>query len=74
MADEIVDEASSTKFRPAEKMERLSLEGLALLADSEEALRLGKVEQLDETQFRGGARWMAAQLNSHRRKRDSERR
>ena len=33
----------------------------------------GKVAQLDEAQFRGGARWMAAQLNLHRRKRDDER-
>lgn len=73
MAQEIVEEASSTKFRPAEKMERLDLEGLALLAGQEEALRLGKVAQLDEAQFSGGARWMAAQLNAHRRKRDAER-
>jgi thymidylate synthase len=73
MAQEIVDEASSTKFRPAEKMERLDLEGLALLAGQEEALRLGKVASLDEAQFSGGARWMAAQLNAHRRKRDAER-
>ena len=74
MATEIVDEASETKFRRAEKMERLDLKGLALLAGQEESLRLGKVAQLDEAQFSGGARWMAEQLNAHRRKRDSERR
>lgn len=73
MAQEISDEVSSTKFRHAEKMERLDLEGLALLAGQEESLRLGKVAQLDEAQFSGGARWMAAQLNAHRRKRDAER-
>jgi thymidylate synthase len=73
MAQEIGEEASSTKFRHAEKMERLDLEGLALLAGQEESLRLGKVAQLDEAQFSGGTRWMAIQLNAHRRKRDAER-
>ena len=73
MAEEVVDEASSTKFRKAEKMERLSLKGLALLAEKEEDLRTGRIEKLDTTQFDGGARWMAEQLNNHRKKRDSER-
>lgn len=73
MAEEIVDEASSTKFRRAEKMEPLSLKGLALLAEQEEDLRTGKVKSLDTAQFHGGARWMAEQLNLHRKKRDSER-
>ena len=73
MAEEIVDEASSTKFHKAEKMERLTLEGLALLSEQEEELRNRKVTQIDTAQFSGGARWMAEQLNSHRRKRDAGR-
>ena len=73
MAEKIVDEASSTKFHKAEKMERLTLEGLALLSEKEEDLRLGKVKQIDTAQFSGGATWMAECLNQHRRKRDAER-
>jgi thymidylate synthase len=72
-AERAIDEASSTKFRPAAKMEPIDLKGLALLGEQEQLLRVGNVAQIDEAQFRGGARWMAAQLNAHRRKRDGER-
>jgi hypothetical protein len=55
-------------------MEPIDLEGLALLVEQEEALRTGKVESIAEEHFKGGVRWMAQQLNAHRRKRDAERR
>jgi thymidylate synthase len=72
-AEQAVDEASSTKFRPAAKMEPISHLELSRLVSLEQSLRVGKVAQLDEAQFRSGVRWMAEQLNAHRRKRDAER-
>jgi thymidylate synthase len=57
----------------AEPMAPISLKELALLADQEEALRTGKVAEIGTTQFSSGVRWMAEQLNAHRRKRDGER-
>jgi thymidylate synthase len=56
----------------AEPMLPLSLEELASLAEQETALRTGKVAEIGETQFSSGVRWMAIQLNAHRRKRDAE--
>lgn len=73
MATEISAEFNSREFHPAEPMEPLTLKGLALLAEQEEALRTGKVYQLDVNEFSGGVKWMAEQLNSHRRKRDAQR-
>ena len=57
----------------AAPMDPLSLEELASLAEQEEALRIGKVSSIDTAQFSSGVRWMAEQLNTHRRKRDAER-
>ena len=54
-------------------MEPLTLAGVASLAKQEEALRTGKVAQIGEAEFSGGARWMAERLNEHRRKMDAER-
>lgn len=73
MASEIVKEYLSQGFVPAKPMDPISLEELASLADDEEALRVGKVAQIDQNRYSGGVRWMAAQLNAHRRKRDDER-
>lgn len=57
----------------AEPMLPISLEELASLAEQEAALRTGKVAEIGEAQFSSGVRWMAQQLNAHRRKRDGER-
>lgn len=73
MADSVENAYLDNRFQLAAPMEPIDLEGLALLVEQEEALRTGKVAQLDEAQFRGGTRWMAQQLNAHRRKRDAER-
>jgi thymidylate synthase len=62
-----------SEFHPAAPMEPLDLGELALLANDEEALRTGKVAQIGEDGYTGGVRWLASQLNSHRRKRDGER-
>ena len=67
------EEYLSEGYRSAEPMEPLSHLDISRLAAQEQALRLGKVAQLDESGFGGGARWMAGQLNQHRRKRDAER-
>jgi thymidylate synthase len=72
-AQSVRDEYLSKDFIVAAPMEPIDLEGLSLLAEQEEGLRTGKVAQIDEAQFGGGVRWMAAQLNGHRRKRDAER-
>lgn len=72
-ASAIADTYLSQGVVVAEPMAPISLEELASLADQEEALRTGKVKQIDTTQFRSGVLWMAEQLNAHRRKRDGER-
>ena len=72
-AQAVGDEYLSKDFIEAPPMEPFTLEELASLVEQEEGLRTGKVAQLDEAQFGGGVRWMAAQLNQHRRKRDAER-
>ncbi len=74
MASAVGKSYFSPGFVPAPPMDPVSGSDLARLVDAEEALRTGKVEQLGEAQFGGGARWMAEQLNAHRRKRDDERR
>jgi thymidylate synthase len=73
MADRVLETYLNEGFQQAAPMDPIDLEGLALLVEQEEALRTGKVDQIDENQFGGGVRWMAAQLNQHRRKRDAER-
>lgn len=73
MADSVEKAYLDNRFQLAAPMEPIDMKGLALLVEQEEALRTGKVAQLDEAQFRGGTRWMAQQLNAHRRKRDAER-
>lgn len=73
MADSVLETYLDERFQQAAPMEPLSLGGLSLLIEEEEALRTGKVAQIDEAQFDGGARWMAQQLNAHRRQRDAER-
>ena len=60
-------------FKLAKPMEPLSLTQLDTLTKDEEALRTGKVAQIGEGKYTGGVRWMAEQLNAHRRKRDAER-
>jgi thymidylate synthase len=73
MADSVVKSYFNNGFQVAAPMEPITLEGLALLVDQEEALRNGRLAQIDEARFDGGVRWMAGQLNQHRRKRDVER-
>jgi len=73
MANSVVNSYLNDSFHPAAPMEPITLEGLSLLVEKEEALRTGKVAQLDENEFGGGIRWMVQQLNAHRRKRDAER-
>jgi thymidylate synthase len=72
-ASAIADTYLSQGVVVAEPMAPISLKELALLADQEEALRTGKVKQIDTAQFSSGVLWMAEQLNAHRRKRDGER-
>jgi thymidylate synthase len=73
MASDIVRCYVSKDFTMAAPMEPISLEELASLADDEEALRTGKVAVIGEDRYSGGIRFMAEQLNVHRRKRDGER-
>lgn len=73
MASAVVCEYLSPGFSPAAPMEPISLEELASLAEYEEALRTGKAGPDGSSQFSGGVRWMAEQLDAHRRKRDDER-
>jgi thymidylate synthase len=73
MASDIVKKYVGYEFDTAAPMEPIDLEGLALLVDDEEKLRTGKVDQIEEDKYSGGTRWLAAQLNAHRRKRDDER-
>lgn len=73
MASEVVKWYLDDSSIWAAPMEPIDLEGLALLAGDEEALRTRKVEQIDEDRYSGGVRWLAQQLNLHRRKRDAER-
>ncbi len=72
-AGAVVKAYVSKEFHAAAPMGPLDLGELALLAEQEEALRTGKVAEIGEAQFGGGARFLAAQLNAHRRKRDAER-
>jgi thymidylate synthase len=72
-ASAIADTYLSQGVIAAGPMAPLSLKELALLAEQEEALRTGKVKQIDTAQFSSGVLWMAEQLNAHRRKRDGER-
>ena len=72
-AAEVVSNYLYSTFQPAAPMEPIDLEGLSLLAEDERALRTGKVASLDEARYSGGVRWLSAQLNAHRRKRDVER-
>lgn len=74
MASAVVKGYLSHGFKAAAPMEPITLEELASLADDEEALRTGKVAEIGEAKYHGGVRWMAEQLNAHRRKRDAERR
>ena len=73
MASAVVENYLAPGFEAAAPMDPFASAELATLLNAEEALRTGKVAQLDEALFSGGARWMAAQLNAHRRKRDDER-
>lgn len=72
-ADAVAKAYVSKEFRAAAPMGPLDLGELALLAEQEEALRTRKVDQIGEAQFGSGVRWLAVQLNAHRRKRDEER-
>jgi thymidylate synthase len=74
MASAVTNTYLTSGFKAAAPMEPIDLEGLSLLIEQEEALRLGRVAQLDEDHFGGGTRWMCRQLNANRRKRDDERR
>ena len=73
-ASAIMSKYVSQDIIVAKPMMALSLEELASLSEQENALRTDKVAQIDESQFSSGVRWMAEQLNAHRRKRDAERR
>jgi thymidylate synthase len=61
------------EFPAARPMEPIDLEGLARLVEYECELREGRVAPDGSARFNGGVRWMAEQLESHRRKRDGER-
>lgn len=58
---------------PLPSMEPIhSLESMERLARDEALLRTSSIAAIDEQSYQGAERWFAAQLNAHRRKRDSE--
>lgn len=73
MAEEVATEYLSPEFRPAAPMEPLVLAEMGRLVEYEEALRTRRVAPNGSSQFSGGVRWLAEQLEAHRRKRDAER-
>lgn len=73
MAQNILKEYLSPGFQEAASMEPLDLDGMVRLVEHEEALRTGRVGPDGSARFDGGVRWMAEQLEAHRRKRDAER-
>ena len=73
MASDVVSAYLHHRFEPAAPMGPISLQELAWLAEDEEALRLGKKAEIGTDRYSGGTRWLAEQLNTHRRKRDDER-
>jgi thymidylate synthase len=73
MARDVVNEYISPSYIPAAPMEPIDLSEMGRLIEYEEALRTRKVEPNGSSAFSGGIRWMAEQLEAHRRKRDSER-
>jgi thymidylate synthase len=62
-----------TKPEVIAPMEPVSLDEMGRLVEYEEALRTGKAKPDGSAGFTGGVRWMAEQLEHHRRKRDQER-
>ena len=72
MAEKIITEGTSSKFRPAAKMEQIDLKGLALLVEDEQLLREGKVTDVDLSKYSGGCSWMAGCLTDHRRQRNAK--
>ena len=72
-ATEVFENYMKQRFQHAKPMEPIDLTQLGWLRVDEEALRTGKVAQIGEDRYTGGVRWMAEQLNAHRRKRDAER-
>ena len=72
MAQEVVKEYLNPGYTAAIPMHPIVIGEVPRLLEFEEALRKGKVLQNDSSQFTGGIRWMAEQLESQRRKRDAE--
>lgn len=73
MAEEVAKEYLAPGFHPAVPMDPIDLTEMGRLVEYEEALRTRRVEPNGSSQFSGGVRWMAEQLEAHRRKRDAER-
>jgi thymidylate synthase len=72
-AQRVVKAYVSDGFMRAVPMQPLILKEMGPLAEYEVALRTGKAEPNGSARFHGGVRWMAEQLEAHRRKRDAER-
>ena len=72
MAQEVVKEYLSPGYTAAVPMEPIAYREIPLLLKFEEALREGRIPEYDSTQFTGGTRWMAEQLESQRRKRNGK--
>jgi len=69
----IVENMRADNITFAQVMEGIdSLESLDRLLCDEEALRIGKIDLIDEYKYVGACRWMAQELNMHRMKRDNE--
>ena len=64
---------SETKVQRSSMEPITSLEHLRWLCDDEHLLRTGSRDSIEIAKYTGGLRWMAAQLNDFRRKRDDER-